>query len=488
MAPVPMPVEAQAQQGSQASQSATLPISPSLIVGIVILAAFAVIIVIASVFRFCCGNGNGNPGGNRESKKRSMRVEDEANANVDTDEFNPNRPRSAAQLARMKEVRDINNMYAWERARRAKIEIGELSPPPPLMSRRHSRNGTSDAWSSIGDISSGLASGSTSAPHSEIHPVEDHSRAAFFYNTDDPYADSSSRQRLNHLAPPTSARNSYQTSSSVYSSRRQSSVLLPHAVQYPGDIKASSPSPLRHEYEGFEPNYAEESDPPVNVEVDAAHTSTTERMQAPEPRAHARDHFQNQNQNQNPRIIINDNDEEDIVAGLRTPGRARYHEENDDFEPVDLFGGHRYFSDGVQEEEDGMHMRPGPSDLESNLARPRTRPRLDAPLPLPETETESFPAYPTHSHGQPSVSIYDNEQARDDGPEQHDGMNYGPYAGARNDHVDLGYGNQDARDDPVDYETEEQIIQQRARQGSRDGVRTLIQEWERVNGRFVREL
>lgn len=138
---------APAQQGNQ-----TLAISPSLIVGIVILAAFALVIIIASVCRFCCGDGP------RKGKNRSASIQYEGAANGGIDVFNPNRPRSAEQLARMQQVRWINNMYAWERGRQARMEIGELKPDDAHLG--HNRNWGD--WSSIGDNSSGSASGSRS--------------------------------------------------------------------------------------------------------------------------------------------------------------------------------------------------------------------------------------------------------------------------------------------------------------------------------------
>lgn len=126
------------QVADQATQP-TLTISPGLIVGIVILAAFAVTLISASIFRYC-------------RKKGSSSIEYEINAGGNQD-YNPNRPRSAAQLARMKEVRWIDNMYAWERGREARMEAREIRPTTVV-------NGMSDqnkSWEeyTVADYSSG---------------------------------------------------------------------------------------------------------------------------------------------------------------------------------------------------------------------------------------------------------------------------------------------------------------------------------------------
>lgn len=107
-------------------------ISPSLIVGIVIISAAVVIIIAASVFRFY------------SNKSESV---DNDNNNSDIDLFNPNQVRPASQMARMKEVRWINNMYAWERGRQARLEIGELRPTTMFAGNRAGEARDWDEWS-----------------------------------------------------------------------------------------------------------------------------------------------------------------------------------------------------------------------------------------------------------------------------------------------------------------------------------------------------
>jgi hypothetical protein len=128
------------QQDNQTT-TPSLPISPALIVGIVILVSFAVTIAIASIFGYC---------------RTSRSASNDAEAIEGGDVFNPNRPRPAGQIARMKEVRWVNNMYAWERARNAKKEVGEVRPTTLLLGRPGQERNW-DEWSSIdtGESSSG---------------------------------------------------------------------------------------------------------------------------------------------------------------------------------------------------------------------------------------------------------------------------------------------------------------------------------------------
>ena len=128
-----------AQQMDPRSNQPSLVISPAVIVGIVILAVFSVTLVGAGVFRYCRKNRSTTP--------------DFAVDNSSGQVFNLNRQRSAGQIARMREVRRINNMYAWERGRHARIEIGEIRPTTMLLGRQgEARNW--DEWS-IADNSSG---------------------------------------------------------------------------------------------------------------------------------------------------------------------------------------------------------------------------------------------------------------------------------------------------------------------------------------------
>ncbi len=58
----------------------------------------------------------------------------------------------------MKEVRWVNNMYAWERARNAKKEVGEVRPTTLLLGRPGQERNW-DEWSSIGTGESSSGSG-----------------------------------------------------------------------------------------------------------------------------------------------------------------------------------------------------------------------------------------------------------------------------------------------------------------------------------------
>src|ERR1700761_8870562 len=129
------------QQTSDGSDNSSLAISPSLIVGIVIVAAFFCCIAFASVYRFCSRQGNNN---GLTSAAFAAHDAGDALGGVDVDAgvWNPNRQRSAAQMARMKEVKWINNMYAWDRGRQARIEVGEIRPTTMIMGRR----GESKSW------------------------------------------------------------------------------------------------------------------------------------------------------------------------------------------------------------------------------------------------------------------------------------------------------------------------------------------------------
>ncbi|KAK5193260.1 hypothetical protein LTR92_006629 [Exophiala xenobiotica] len=207
------------QQDNQTT-TPSLPISPALIVGIVILVSFAVTIAIASIFGYC---------------RTSRSASNDAEAIEGGDVFNPNRPRPAGQIARMKEVRWVNNMYAWERARNAKKEVGEVRPTTLLLGRPGQERNW-DEWSSIDTGESSSGSGRQDA----AKKAEDCTGAAHFYNTDDPYAPSS-QQRLSRLAPP-SARGSYQSNRTGLP--HFPSLLLPQPVQR--DLVRS---PLRHEYQ-----------------------------------------------------------------------------------------------------------------------------------------------------------------------------------------------------------------------------------------------
>ncbi|KAL6247022.1 hypothetical protein RBB50_006329 [Rhinocladiella similis] len=186
----------------QGSQS-TLPISPSVIVGIVILCAFCITVLIASVFGYCRNN-------------RSTTTDLETEESLDV--FNPNRPLTAGQAARMKEVRWVNNMYAWERARQARKEVGGVRSTALFVGRvgeeRHW-----DEWSSIG--SSGGKTFKNSA--------DDYTSVPLFYGNDDSYA-LSSQHRSSRLMP-SSARGSYMSGSQYSGLPQYPSMLLPQPIQ-----------------------------------------------------------------------------------------------------------------------------------------------------------------------------------------------------------------------------------------------------------------
>ncbi|KIV94951.1 hypothetical protein PV10_02665 [Exophiala mesophila] len=169
-------------------ETSTLPISPSVIVGIVIVLAFAVVIVGASLFRFCKRNGRSTP------------FDDNSNAQQNEGNiFNPNAQRSAAQIARMKEVRWINNMYAWERGREAMLESGELRPTTMIAGRKgEARNW--DEWSTMQDENGESLLHQTGEPSSSgpSHLLAQTHSHSHFYAADDPYA-ASSQQRLSHV-------------------------------------------------------------------------------------------------------------------------------------------------------------------------------------------------------------------------------------------------------------------------------------------------
>ncbi|KAI1629205.1 hypothetical protein EDD37DRAFT_40671 [Exophiala viscosa] len=189
----------------QQNQDSSLAISPALIVGIVIAVSFATTIIVASVYGYC-------------RKRRETSADDEIGEN-EAPIFNPNRVRTAGQTARLKEVRWINNMYAWEEGRHAKLETGELRRATMLLGKQPGQSRGWDEWSSIEE--------QTSTRHILGRSAGGCAGAHLIYNIDDPYA-SSSRHRLSHQALP-----------------RYSSVLLPQPIQR-NSIRNSR---LRHKYQ-----------------------------------------------------------------------------------------------------------------------------------------------------------------------------------------------------------------------------------------------
>jgi hypothetical protein len=140
-----------AQQTSNGPDNASLAISPALIVGIVIVAAFFSIILVSTLYRFCSRRKGNN--GMSSATFNAHDNGDLTGLNLDGDFWNPNRQRSAEQIARMKEVREINNMYAWERANEVRMGAGEIRSNNIIMGRK----GENKSWDeyTIGEDSSG---------------------------------------------------------------------------------------------------------------------------------------------------------------------------------------------------------------------------------------------------------------------------------------------------------------------------------------------
>lgn len=127
------PDSANSKRTSMASQTRSSPsqptatISPSLIALICILGAVCLVVVATSAYRLCRLHRSPNPGPREDSG----------------DIFNPNQPRTQTQVDRMKEVRWINNLYAWERELVARVECGDpLAPKPKIDERYWNDNGS----------------------------------------------------------------------------------------------------------------------------------------------------------------------------------------------------------------------------------------------------------------------------------------------------------------------------------------------------------
>lgn len=218
------------------------------------------------------------------------------------------------------------------------------------------------------------------------NPFDEQNNASYLYNIDDPYA-RSSKQQLSHLAPPVSARNSYQTCSD-YNPRHQS-VLLPQPIQREPVPRSS----LRNEF--------------------CARYLEGEGEKEGSPSSSAR----------NPKITINDCTQDITKSRLPTTEGK--------FEVIPL-------DDDDDKEGDDYRMQ-------SNFAA--TSPNQ----PFPE-----LPAMiPSQSFN--SISVYDD-----------------------GDSVNSGYRPTDNRG--VLSSSEERA----AELPPREGVKGIIQEWERMNGRFAR--
>ena len=85
------------------NNQASLAMSPSLIVGICILAAIFFCVILASIIRLCSAKASG----------------------PETTE-NPFKPHDPTQLERLQEVRRINNKLAWERGHWARLELVKM--------------------------------------------------------------------------------------------------------------------------------------------------------------------------------------------------------------------------------------------------------------------------------------------------------------------------------------------------------------------------
>jgi hypothetical protein len=143
-----MPSDSSAPVGEGADNS-SLSISPAVIIAIVILVAFFSTIIFASVYRFCHRHKD-----IPNLSSANFRQFDTGNGDFNPDEFwNPNRLKCTEQQARLKQVREINQMHAWQRGREARIEIGELRRPTMMVGR----SGENRSWDeyTVADGSSG---------------------------------------------------------------------------------------------------------------------------------------------------------------------------------------------------------------------------------------------------------------------------------------------------------------------------------------------
>ncbi|KIX99721.1 uncharacterized protein Z520_04357 [Fonsecaea multimorphosa CBS 102226] len=424
------------QQNNDSGQS-TLAISPSLIVGIVILAAFACIIIFASVFRYCRRS---------QSSLHDLEAFEETG---ETEFYNPNKPLSASQTARLKEVRWINNMYAWERGRRARMEAGELRPTTMIMGRK-GENKNWDDYSTVGDSSWQTGSGS------------DESRAPYFYNLDDPYA-RSSQQRLSHLAPPTDQfRNSYQSTVSGHGHGylpRHPSALLPPPTN--GRRDALSPvaqkSPLRNEYlfDGHD------SDPSAVFDAGPQYMHHG-------PRVDSLRHIERRSPSPlvNPTITVSDESQE-AAAYMHSPPAMAY---DANFETVTLDA-----HDQVATGDEGMAMN------QRNLTE-RSAELADHRPSVVVVNDESYPQlqlqFLTQSLSQNSVSVYDDHQEEDVG--ECNGLN------EQSSTNRAGTENGEHNAQPQEMEMDENGKGENEKEISKRNVKGMIHQWEKANASFAR--
>ncbi|EXJ67696.1 uncharacterized protein A1O5_09042 [Cladophialophora psammophila CBS 110553] len=426
-----------ATQQNNGGQS-PLAIAPSLIVGIVILASFACIIIFASIFRYC-------------RRSQSSLVDPELASDMGGTEFyNPNKPPSAAQSARLKEVRWINNMYAWERGRQARMEIGEIRPTTMLVGRR-GENKNWDEYSLAGDnswpnqsTSNGSGSGSGNAAGGYCHTPH-------FYDLDDPHVRSSSQQRLNHLAPPADhVRNSYQSTASGngYLPRHSSALLPPPAHGRREALGSVTPkSPLRNEYQ----IHAEEPNPRSVFE---ARPPFTGNIVEDDPAQRT----QGRNSSGDPKITISDESQD--AANRRSPTPLAY---DANFETVPLDGSTQIATGGR-----------GTDAIQHNSSK--LSPEIADHRPsVVVVNDESYPQlqlpFLSQSHYQNSVSGYEGDEVD---------LRSGPNEQPPMHRAETGIKQHKEEVEETDESTNghDEI--------PRENVKGMIQDWERVNGSFGR--
>ncbi|KIW93831.1 uncharacterized protein Z519_05146 [Cladophialophora bantiana CBS 173.52] len=418
-----------ATQQNNDGQSA-LAIAPSLIVGIVILASFACIIIFASIFRYC-------------RRSQSTLVDPGFASDTGGAEFyNSNKPPSAAQAVRLKEVRWINNMYAWERGRQARMEIGEIRPTTMLMGRR-GENKNWDEYSIAGDNSWPNSTGSGNA-------AGEYSHTPYFNNPDGPCVRSSSQQRLSHLAPPADhVRNSYQstTSGNGYLPRHPSALLPPPAHGRREALGSVTPkSPLRNEYQ----IHAEERDLRSGLEAGLQLTGNMVESDPTQRRGW--------NPYGNPKITISD-DSQDVALG-RSPTLRAY---DVDFETVPLDGSIETAKSGA-----------GTDTIQQNPSKPSPEIADHRPSAVVAND-ESYPPlklqFLSQSKYQNSVNVHEGDEVD---------LHSGPNEQLPMHRAETRTKQHKEQVEDMDESTngDDEI--------SRENVNGMIQEWERVNGRFGR--
>ncbi|KAJ9610751.1 hypothetical protein H2200_005528 [Cladophialophora chaetospira] len=433
-----------AQQQSDGPDNTSLAISPAIVVGIVIVAAFFCVILFASLYRFFSRQRDNN---GLSSEAFAARDGEGIGINPDAAFWNPNRQRSAAQVTRMNEVRWINNMYAWERGRQARLEAGELRPTTMIAGRR----GENKSWDeyTVGEDSSGReSSGITS---------KEYATGQYYYNSDNPYGRFSSQQRLSHLAPSTLAgRASYLSTGNGNGllPRHQSALLPPPIHEHPGTAVRRSPPRKVFQKEQENRAYRDAVDVPREVESEPQGIST-------------------QPQTPHPRITIND-DTRDVVD-LRSPEYA----EDTNFETVSLHDE----SPGLQSSKVSVDPDLSPTNFsrlrEGHNVTPTHRPSVivtDDSLPQLQLQ---FALPPSRSQ-QTVSSIYEDEGVDMNSPDENAPLHVftggQSQAGKDKDKAVAGKG----------VESLEEYGQDVGGEIPKENIKDMIQEWERANGRYGR--